>query len=50
MIHIVSLAKRAMRQLEKMPHGIVDKLESWVQAVEIDGLEMVREEVTKHEY
>lgn len=42
MIRYVVISKRARKQLEKIPIHIVDKLDSWVHAVEINGLEAVR--------
>ncbi len=42
MIHRVVLSKFAEKQLKKVPHFILNKLETWIHAVEIEGLERVR--------
>ncbi len=42
MIRRVEIAKRAEKQLRKLPRHIVDNLTIWVAAVELDGLEEVR--------
>lgn len=42
MIQRVEIAKRAEKQLQKLPRHIVDNLTIWVAAVELDGLEEVR--------
>jgi proteic killer suppression protein len=42
MICKVFLSKKVRKQLEKLPNYLVDKLESWIQAVELEGLEEVR--------
>lgn len=42
MIHLVHISKKAEKQLERMPVHIIDKLETWVDAVERDGLEIVK--------
>lgn len=42
MIQHVIISKKARKQLEKVPTFIVDKLDSWIHAVEINGLEVVR--------
>ncbi len=41
-IREVRISKSAKRALKKVPGYIVDKLESWVDAVERDGLHEVR--------
>ena len=41
MIKVVHLSKKAFKQLEKMPVHIIDKLDTWIEAVELDGLERV---------
>ncbi len=42
MIVRVVLSKRAQRDLRKLPHHVVDKLEAWVKAVALRGIEEVR--------
>ena len=42
MIFKVEFSKQAKRDVRKIPSFIVDKLETWVDAVERDGLEEVR--------
>lgn len=42
MIHLVRISKKAEKQLQRMPVHILDKLETWVDAVERDGLEIVK--------
>ena len=42
MIHAVRFSRKADKQLPKLPGHIINKLETWVRAVELDGLEMVR--------
>jgi proteic killer suppression protein len=41
-IHNVVISKRAEKQLKKLPVYIVVKLSAWVNAVEHDGLTIVR--------
>jgi proteic killer suppression protein len=41
-IKVVLISKRAQKDLRKAPHFIIDKLETWVDAVERDGLEEVQ--------
>ena len=41
-IKIVILSKAAKKDLRKVPFYIADKLETWVDAVERDGLEEIR--------
>lgn len=41
-IHRVIISKWAKKQLLKVPSYIVDKLDTWVQTVEKEGLEVVR--------
>jgi proteic killer suppression protein len=41
-IHYVDLAPQAKKDLRGMPDHIIDKLESWMRAVERDGLREVR--------
>ncbi|MFH1018900.1 MAG: hypothetical protein V1798_12090 [Pseudomonadota bacterium] len=41
-IKIVRLSKRVRKDLWKVPGHVVDKLETWVDAVERNGLEEVR--------
>ena len=42
MIHVVVLASRTRKQLRGMPAFIAAKLMAWVEAVETEGLEVVR--------
>jgi len=49
MIYDVRISRRAQKQLRKVPRYIVDKLESWVDAVELDGLEKVRKLTGYHD-
>lgn len=42
MINIVTISRRAMKDLRTLPSYIVDKLETWIDAVEGDSLEEVR--------
>lgn len=42
MINIVVISKRAMKDLRGLPSYIIDKLETWVDAVENESLEEVR--------
>jgi proteic killer suppression protein len=42
MIRTVRFARNAEKQLSKLPDYVLNKLETWVQAVELDGLEVVR--------
>ena len=42
MIKIVRFSRKALKQLPSVPQRILDKLETWVRAVELDGLERVR--------
>jgi len=42
MIHEVRISRRAQKQLKKVPTHILDKLESWIDAVALDGLENIR--------
>ena len=41
-IKLVILSKAAKKDLRKVPFYIADKLETWVDAVERDGLEEIR--------
>jgi hypothetical protein len=41
-IKVVRVSPLARKSLKKVPRRIFDKLETWVAAVERDGLEMVR--------
>lgn len=42
MIFRVVVSERAKKDLKKVPSYIVDKFDGWVDAVESDGLEVVR--------
>ncbi|MFC2075201.1 type II toxin-antitoxin system mRNA interferase toxin, RelE/StbE family [Bdellovibrionota bacterium] len=41
-IRKVLLSKRTQKDLRKVPHYIIDKLGTWIDAVERDGLEEVQ--------
>jgi len=41
-IHEVVISKNALRDLRKVPRQILDKLQSWIEAIEIEGLREVR--------
>ena len=41
-IHVVRISSSAKKDLRKIPLHVVDKFETWVDAVERDGLEMTR--------
>lgn len=42
MIKEVVLSKRAQKEIRRLPRYIVESLASWIEAVENDGLEIVR--------
>lgn len=42
MINVVVISRRAMKDLRGVPSYIVDKLETWISAVELESLEEVR--------
>ena len=42
MIRLVKFSTKAKKQLAKLPEHVLNKLETWVRAVELDGLEAVR--------
>lgn len=42
MISVVVISRRAMKDLRSLPSYIIDKLETWVDAVENESLEEVR--------
>jgi len=41
-IFVVEISKHALNKLEKVPRPILDKLQSWIEAIEIEGLREVR--------
>lgn len=41
-IFTVEISKKALKDLEKVPRPILDKLQSWIEAIEIEGLREVR--------
>lgn len=41
-IHEVVISKNALKDLRKVPRPILDKLQSWIEAIEIEGLREVR--------
>ena len=42
LIRNVELSRQAKKDLRRVPHYIADKLDTWIDAVERDGLEEVR--------
>lgn len=41
-IHDVVISKAAIKNLKKVPTQILDKLQSWIEAIELEGLREVR--------
>lgn len=41
-IHEVVISKKALKDLKKVPRVILDKLQSWIEAIELEGLQEVR--------
>jgi proteic killer suppression protein len=41
-IKTVKLSRNALKDLKKVPRPILDKFQSWVEAIEIEGLREVR--------
>lgn len=41
-IYIVRISSKAKKELRKLPHFIIDKLEAWVRAIELEGLRLVQ--------
>ncbi len=41
-IYDVEISKDALQDLKKVPKHILDKLQSWIEAIEIEGLREVR--------
>ena len=41
-IRNVELSNKALKDLRKLPKVILDKLQSWIEAIEIEGLREVR--------
>ena len=41
-IYDVEISKDALKDLRKVPRPILDKLQSWIEAIEIEGLREVR--------
>ncbi len=41
-VYDVVLSKNAIKNLRKIPRTILDKLESWIEAIELEGLREVR--------
>lgn len=37
-IFVVELSRKAKKDLKSLPIHIIDKLESWIRAIELDGL------------
>lgn len=49
MIYGVELSRKAQRQLSKVPLHILNKIESWIEFVEVEGLEEVRKRPGFHD-
>mgnify|MGYP000689935046 CR=1 FL=1 len=41
-INNVVISKNALKDLRKIPKAIIDKLQSWIEAIELEGLREVR--------
>jgi proteic killer suppression protein len=41
-IHHVKISRNALKELRKIPIQIVDKLQSWIEAVQLEGLREVK--------
>jgi proteic killer suppression protein len=41
-IYSVTISKSALKELRKVPRPILDKIQSWIEAVELEGLREVR--------
>lgn len=41
-IYDVEISRNALKDLKKVPRPILDKLQSWIEAIEIEGLREVR--------
>jgi len=41
-IKTVNISKNALKDLKKVPRPILDKFQSWIEAIEIEGLREVR--------
>jgi len=41
-IYDVEISRNALKDLRKFPRPILDKLQSWIEAIEIEGLQDVR--------
>ncbi len=48
-IYDVELSKHAIKDLKKVPQIIIDKLQSWIEAIEIEGLREVRKKPGLHD-
>jgi proteic killer suppression protein len=48
-IYEVDISKSAVKELKKVPSIIVDKLQSWIEAVELRGLREVRKLPSFHD-
>lgn len=42
MITQIELSRLAKKQIKKIPEFILNKLESWIRAVELEGLEVIK--------
>ncbi|MBF0104891.1 MAG: hypothetical protein HQM16_06145 [Deltaproteobacteria bacterium] len=42
MVTKIIISRVALKQLKRLPGRIVDKLATWIEAVEIDGIDVVR--------
>ena len=41
-IYNVTISKNALKDLRKVPKPILDKLQSWIEAIELEGLREIR--------
>lgn len=48
-IYDVEISKKAVKDLSKVPRPILDKLQSWIEAIELEGLREVRKLASFHD-
>ena len=48
-IFTVEISKKALKDLKKVPLNIFNKLQSWIEAIEIEGLREVRKLSSFHD-
>ena len=41
-IHDVEISKNALKDLKRVPKTVLDKLQTWIEAIEIEGLREIR--------